>query len=100
MVLRRNYTFVATMIFLASLTAIKYKHIRDFKNNSVEYTFMVEGDKSDISSVKSRIQSLTYQSVDDEMIEEGLYRLTVRCPPDNLSSISSLLSGRRLKEDR
>lgn len=87
----RRYAFPVVMCLLAILTVAKYRSIVHFKSESREYSFVVSADKSEISGVKSRLQNYTYQSVDDEMIEEGLYRLTVRCPPDKIGFIKGTL---------
>jgi len=79
------------MCLLTVLTIAKYRSIVLFKNESREFTFVVSADKSEISGVKSKLENYTYQSVDDEMIEEGLYKLTVRCPPDKIGFIKGLV---------
>jgi hypothetical protein len=87
----RKYLFPAIMFAITILTAVKYRSIVAFKNESREFTFVVSADRSEMSDVKSKLENYTYQSVDDEMIEEGLYRLTVRCPPDKIGLVKGLM---------
>jgi len=79
------------MFLLTALTVAKYRSIVVFKNESREFTFVVSADKSAMSGVKSKLESYTYQPVEDEMVEDGLYRLTVRCPPDKIGIIKGML---------
>ncbi len=84
--------FIFLMIFLSVLTVAKYRKIYYIKSNSKEFTFVIEGDEKKISNLKLNIQEITYQQVDEEKIEEGKYRLRIKCPPDRINYIWSLLS--------
>lgn len=88
----KRYFFPVVMCLLTVLTVAKYRSIVAFKNESEEFTFVVSVDKSEISDVKNRIQNYTFQAVDDEMIGDGLYKLTVRCPPDKIGFIKNMMS--------
>ena len=87
----RKYFFPLMMFLLTVLTVAKYSSIVSFKSRSEEFTFVVSADKAEISGVKSKLENYTYQPVEDEMVEEGLYRLTVRCPPDKIGLIKGML---------
>jgi hypothetical protein len=88
------------MLSLTALTLARYLEIVDFKKSSEEFVFVVEGDASRISKLKTNIQNLTYQTVQEEMIEEGVYRLRVRCPPDKINSVWALLGRLSRKEEK
>lgn len=79
------------MCLLTVLTVAKYKSIATFKSESKEFTFVVSADESEISGVKSKLENYTYQPVENEMVKEGLYRLTVRCPPDKIGIIKGFI---------
>lgn len=83
--------FIFLMIFLSVLTIAKYREIYRIKSNSKEFTFVIEGDEKEILSLKSNIQGITYQPVDGEKIEEGKYKLKIRCPPDKINYVWNLL---------
>lgn len=87
----RRYFFPLAMFLLTALTVAKYRSIVVFKNDSREFTFVVSADKSAMSGVKSKLENYTYQPVEDEMVEEGLYRLTVRCPPDKIGLVKGMI---------
>jgi hypothetical protein len=87
----RRYFFPLMMFLLTALTVAKYRSIVAFKNESQEFTFVVSADKAEISGVKSKLENYTYQPVEDEMVEEGLYRITVRCPPEKIGLIKGML---------
>lgn len=87
----KKYLFPLLMCTLAILTIAKYRSIVSFKDQSKEFTFVVSADKAEISDVKNRLEKYTYQSVEDEMIEEGVYRLTVRCPPDKVGFVKGMM---------
>ena len=96
----KNYIFAFLMLFLTTLTMAKYFEINYFKRNSEEFTFVVEGDANRILKLKKDIQNFTYQTVQEEMIQEGIYKLRVRCPPDKVNSIWALLGRLARKEDK
>lgn len=88
------------MLLLAVLTVAKYRQISDFRSNSREFFFVVSGNESEISNAKEDLSNLTFQPVEEEMIEQGVYRLRVKCPPDKVGHIFSILSSMKiLKED-
>lgn len=84
--------FIFLMVILSVLTIAKYREISYVKSNSKEFTFIIEGDEKKISNLKLDIQEITYQHVDKEKIEEGKYRLRIKCPPERMNYIWSLLS--------
>lgn len=88
------------MFLLAGLTIIRYRQISEFRSKSIEFSFVVSGDESDISAARSDLTNMTFQSVEQEDIGGGKYRLWVRCPPDSVGSVSSFLHGKKiLKEE-
>lgn len=94
-----NYSFVALMLLLASLTFFKYKEISDFRSKSEEFTFVVAGDDSSVAAAAGRLQHLTYQNVEKEPMDGGRYRLRIKCPPDKIGGIKSLLVGIILEDE-
>lgn len=84
-----KFFFTLLMIGLSALTMLKYKEINDIKANSREFTFVVRGDEDKITHLKADIQNITFQPVNGEQIEEGRYRIKIRCPPDKINSILS-----------
>ena len=89
------------MCLLTLATVYRYAAVRDFIRDSREYTFVVEADDSRVSRIKSDLEGATFQRVEEEMVEDGLYRITVRCPPDKVGvmwSVLNRLSDRRAEQ--
>lgn len=89
----KKFAFPIAMLFLMVMTIVKYDQIRRFRASSEKYSFVVVGE--DIASVKEKLESITYQPVEEEVLYDGARRLIVRCPPDKLGLISSILNTRR-----
>lgn len=98
MIRTNNYFFLA-MLFLATLTVVRYRHIMEYRNSSKEFTFVVSGDQESLFAAKSDISKMTLQSVEHELIGQGLYRLKFRCPPDDLGRVQSKLERMSLAKE-
>lgn len=94
----RDYLFAAVMCVLTLATAYRYGSVRRFVEESREYSFVVEMDGADLGRVKSDLKGVTFQGVEGEAIDDGLYRITVRCPPDKVGLVWSLIN--RMSEKR
>ena len=79
------------MCFLSVLTVLKYKQINNFKANSTEYSVIVAIDKDKIEAIKKDIEMMTYNSVSEEKMENGRYRLKIKCPPEKLPNIKMFI---------
>lgn len=93
-----SYIFAVAMCLIASMTVYRYVEISRFREKSVEYDFVVSAGEPEMADIKSRLRGMTFQSVDDEIIDEGIHRLTVRCPPDKIGIVKELLSRAIPKE--
>lgn len=80
------------MLVMAFLTMARYKHISEFRARSRDFALVVVGDESEISAARVHLRKMTFQSVEQEDIGDGRYRLRFRCPPDSVDGISMLLS--------
>jgi hypothetical protein len=89
----KKFVFPVAMVFLMVMTIAKYDQIRRFRASSKEYSFVVV--REDVEAVKEKLESITYQPVEEEVLYDGSRRLIVRCPPDKLGMISSILNARR-----
>lgn len=94
----RDLVFPLIMCALTLATVYRYGTVREFIRDSREYTFVVEADSCEVSRIKSGLAGATFQPVEGEMVEDGVYRITVRCPPEKVGSVWSLLG--RLCERR
>ena len=88
----RDYAFALVMCFLTVLTAFRYGSVRRFVEQSREYSFVVDADASSLERMKADLRGATFQGVEGEAMEDGRYRLTVRCPPDKVGFIWSLIN--------
>lgn len=86
--------FFTLMIALSILTLLKYNKIIDFKQNSINYTIIIEADEKDISNIKANIQDITYQQVAEEKIEDGKYKIKIKCPPERFNSVKIFLKSK------
>lgn len=87
----KNIFFPLIMLTLGFLTFLKYKEIKTFHEQSKDYTFIVSANQSKISSIKENLQNYTYQTVYEEKLEEGNYKITVKCPPDKIKFINKIV---------
>ncbi len=85
------------MFFLMLLTLWRYAEIRDFESKSKEHSFVVEGEFINVSAMKADLRNLTRQPVEEEIVTDGQYKLTFRCPPEKIGSVLSMLDKFNLK---
>ncbi len=85
------------MLCLMLLTLLRYVEIRNFESKSKEYSFVVEGKFADVSAMKADLSNRTRQPVDEELITDGQYKLTFRCPPEKIGFVFSMLDKFNLK---
>jgi hypothetical protein len=90
----RDLVFPLVMCFLTLATVYRYAIVRDFISDSREYSFVVEADGDKLPRIKADLRGVTFQDVEEERIEDGLYRITLRCPPDKVGLMWSFLSRR------
>jgi len=93
----KRYLFSSLMLALMLITLLKYADIRDFKSKSKEYSFVVEGKFVDVSAMKADLMNRTHQPVDEEIVTDGQYKLTFRCPPEKIGFVFSMLDKFNLK---
>ncbi len=85
------------MIFMVLLTIMKYVEITNFRDKSQEYSFVLDGNNTQISALKADLQTLTFQEVKEEILEDGKYRLTFRCPPDRIKNILNNIDEQQIE---
>jgi hypothetical protein len=78
-------------------TLLRYAEIRNFESKSKEYSFVVEGEFADVSAMKADLRNRTRQPVDEELITDGKYKLTFRCPPEKIGFVFSMFDKFNLK---
>ena len=84
------------MLVMAFLTVARYRYISEFRAKSQEFSIVVVGEESDVSAIRADLRNMTFQSVEQEDMGDGRYRLKVRCPPESVDSVFSVLSLRKL----
>lgn len=89
----KDYAFALIMCVLTLMTAFRYVAIRRFVDGSERYSFVIEADKQTVVEMKRKLEGVTFQSVIDEMLDEGVYKITVKCPPEKVTSVWVLLSN-------
>jgi hypothetical protein len=85
------------MFFLMMLTLWRYSEIKDFELESKKHSLVVEGEFVNISAMKADLQNLTHQPVDEELVTDGQYNWTFRCPPEKIGFVFSLFDKFGLK---
>lgn len=84
--------FPLVMCALTLATVYRYGVVRNFISDSREYTFVVEADGDRVPRIKADLQGATFQRVEGEQLEDGLYKITLRCPPDKVGIMWSILN--------
>lgn len=79
------------MAIMIALTMLRYYEIQSFKNKSREYSIVLDKKSSQVSSIKSFLQDLTFQEVKDEEFD-GKYRFIIKCPPDRFKNIMNKIN--------
>lgn len=87
----RDYIFPSVMCLLTLATVYRYREVKQFINQSREYSFVVDADGDQASRIKSGLEGATFQRVDGQALDDGRYMFTVRCPPDKLWMMWSIL---------
>lgn len=87
----RDFIFPAVMCLLTVATVHRYRSVRHFIDQSREYVFVVEADGNQVPRIKSDLEGATFQRVDGELMEDGRYKFTVRCPPEKVGLMWSML---------
>lgn len=87
----RDYTFPIIMCLITLVTVYRYGAIKQFLQNSQEYTFVVKADENSVGKMKSELEVATFQEVTQEKMDEETYKLTIKCPPDKIGRISMML---------
>lgn len=88
----RDLVFPVVMCLLTLATVYRYGVVRDFIRHSREYSFVVEADGSSLGRIKSGLEGATFQKVEEEALEDGRYRIKIRCPPDKVGLMWSMLN--------
>lgn len=91
----RAYFFPVVMCLLTVATAARYAQIVSLFG--LEYNFVVQTNEEGLSRIKADLAAADLHSVQDSEIEDGVFRITVRCPPDKINLLSMILSR---KSDR
>jgi len=89
---KTDYFFAVVMCLLTLATVYRYSVVREFVRDSREYSFIVEADDSSFTRMKSDLRGATFQRVQGEMVEDGVYRITVKCPPEKVGAVWSLMN--------
>ena len=87
----RDYTFSIIMCLLTLLSIYRYGAIKQFLEDSQEYTFVVKANSNLVDEMKSNLEDVTFQEVKQEKMDEETYKLTIKCPPDKIGRISMML---------
>jgi len=58
-----------------------------------EYNFVVRTDDEGVVKIRSDLAVADLHGVRQSQIEDGLYRITVRCPPEKIGAMWSVMSG-------
>lgn len=91
--------FVMLLIALG-IIAWKQHNIWQFKNQSVEHTFLVylrdDCGWQEMDAIQKNLEQTTHQPVYGELVDSRrqVYRIKVKAPPDKSHSIWDWLSGR------
>ena len=58
-----------------------------------EYNFIVRTDGEGVVKIRSDLAFADLNSVEQSEIEDGLYRIIVKCPPDKIGAMWSVMGG-------
>ncbi len=81
--------FPCVMLAMTLLTVSKYMSIKEFRRSSQEFTVEIEGDPIEVEKMRGVLEDMTFQPVNEDCLEGRRHRLTLRCPPEKLSSLLS-----------
>jgi hypothetical protein len=80
------------MCLITLATVYRYSVVRGSIRDSREYTFLVETDDTSFIRMKSDLKHANFRRVRGEFVEEGVYRITVKCPPEKISAAWSIMN--------
>jgi len=83
------------MCLLTIATAWRYGFIIDSTKGTKVYSFILETDREGFHRIASGLDDSLCRDVEGEEVYDGLYRLTVRCPPDKVVSVWDAIKGLR-----
>ena len=86
-----RFLFPIVMATMMVATIFRYESIRSFRERSSEHRFDVEVE--DLDSVVKAIKDATLQPVHVESMDEGRYRIVVRCPAESVGVVTSIMQG-------
>lgn len=81
--------FPSVMLVMTVLTVSKYVSIKEFRRSSQEFIVDIEGSQAEVEKMREVLEDMTFQPVSEECLEDKRHRLTLRCPPEKLSSLLS-----------
>lgn len=81
--------FPLMMVAIMVATIFRYESLRSFRERSSEHRFEVE--VKDVDSVVKAIKEATFQPVQVENLEGNRYRIVLRCPSDELGSVTGIM---------
>lgn len=81
------------MCVLTMATAVSYTRIVHLRRAGREYNFVVRTDDEGVVKIRSDLAVADLHGVRQSQIEDGLYRITVRCPPEKIGAMWSVMSG-------
>lgn len=87
------------MCSLTIATAWRYVAIAESNRGTKVYNFLVETDSEGFSKIASKLEDSVCRNVKGEEVADGLYRLTVRCPPDKIDSVWVFIKGFRRSDE-
>ena len=91
----RGYILPLAMCILTVATVARYSQLAETRKSGQEYNFLVRTDEDGVMKIRSDLAEADLHRVEDSEIEDGLYRITVRCPPEKARSMWSVMAGRR-----
>lgn len=84
-----RFLFPLAMVAIMAATIFRYESLRNFRERSSEHSFEVE--MKDVDSVVKAIKEATFQPVSVENLEGNRYRIVLRCPSDELGSVTGIM---------
>jgi hypothetical protein len=84
------------MCLLTVATAAMYSEAR---RSGKEYNFVVRTDSEGVSKIRSHLADADFHRVEEAEIEDGLYRITVRCPSDKVGTMWSVMDRMLARRD-
>lgn len=105
----KGYAFILlmTVMFFAAMVLLfdKQLSIIKYREHSHEHTFTVDLQDnlgwSEFIAIQKNLEATTHQPVYAELVDQQrkIYRLRIKCPPDQVSHIWGWLTDRQWVED-